>query len=145
MDRQELERRSDAVVAAWNDHDAEGVVRYTARDAIFHDMTMPEPLQGRDEIREATQAYFDAFSDLRITIDRRHVDGNVVIDEWISTGTHDGELMGMAATGRTVTCHGCVVTTFDEHGRQIHGAQYWNGLELLEQIGAVTEREAAHA
>ena len=46
---------------------------------------------------------------IMLEIKQTHVAGDVVIAEFIVSGTHQGELMGIAPTGRKVTMPVCLV------------------------------------
>ena len=43
----------------------------------------------------------DAFPDLQISLDDELSSGDKVITRWTARGTHQGELMGIAATAST--------------------------------------------
>jgi hypothetical protein len=50
--------------------------------------------------------YRSAFPDLRITFDEQVAEGDRVVTRWTCRGTHKGELMGVAPTGKQVTVTG---------------------------------------
>jgi steroid delta-isomerase-like uncharacterized protein len=122
-------------VAAWNRGDAEGVVADVAEDVIWRDVALGLPLQGREAMLEAVRAYMTAFPDLHLAVSSSTVDPPRLVEEWTSTGTHQGELMGMPATGRWIETCGAIVTTCDEDGTVIEGSVYWNPLVMLRQLG----------
>jgi hypothetical protein len=62
------------------------------------------------------QDYLDAFPDLHIELISLYVDGSTVLQEWRTTGTHSGELMGIPATGRRAETIGAGVDRFGEDG-----------------------------
>ena len=57
---------------------------------------------GLDAIREAFQRFRTAFPDLHITPEEMIAEGDLVAVRWTATGTHSGELAGIAATGTAV-------------------------------------------
>ena len=61
-----------------------------------------------------------------------------------ATGTHQGELMGIAATGKQATVTGLELHRF-ENGRVAESWINWDTLGLLQQIGAIPAPEAATA
>jgi steroid delta-isomerase-like uncharacterized protein len=127
--------RADAALAAWNRGDAAGVVANMAEDVIWRDIALGMPIQGPDALAEAAQAYMDAFPDLRVKVTSYTVDGPRLAQEWISTGTHQGEIMGIQPTGRWVEAYGALITTCDDDGQVIEGSVYWNPLAMLRQLG----------
>jgi steroid delta-isomerase-like uncharacterized protein len=137
--------RADRALAAWNRSDPDGVVADIADDVIWRDVALGRPLQGRDALRDAARAFMTAFPDLRVTVSSYTVDGPRLVSEWMSTGTHQGVLMGMEPTGRWIENYGAMVTTCDDDGLVIEGAVYWNPLAMFRQLGleAALARTAA--
>jgi steroid delta-isomerase-like uncharacterized protein len=135
MSRRDMLERAEAALAAWNRGDAAGVVANMADDVIWRDIALGMPMQGPAALAECAQAYMNAFPDLRVKVNSYTVDGQRLAQEWTSTGTHKGEIMGVPPTGRWVETHGCLITTCDDGGRVIEGSVYWNPLEMLRQLG----------
>jgi steroid delta-isomerase-like uncharacterized protein len=127
--------RAEKALAAWNRGDADGVVADMAEDVIWRDVALGMPMQGREAMREAVRAYMTAFPDLHVEVSAYMVDGLRLVQEWTSTGTHKGDLMGLAPTGRWTETYGAIVTTCDEDGLVIEGSVYWNPLVMFRQLG----------
>jgi steroid delta-isomerase-like uncharacterized protein len=142
MDRRLILERAAAVVAAWNRGDADGVVEYIVEDVLWRDVAFPMPLHGREAMKAAAQGYMAAFPDLRLEVTSQTFEAPRLAQEWTATGTHRGELMGMAPTGRPVMSYGATIATFDEDGLIIEGSAYWNPLVTLHQLGVLPVREA---
>ena len=135
-----LERMAENV-AAWNRHDADAVMAYAVEDVIWRDIALPMPLHGREAVRQAARGYLEAFPDLRVEVTSQTVEGARVVQEWTAEASHRGPLMGVAPTGRAVRVFGATVITFDEDGRVIEGAMYWNPLGMLHQLGVAQDAE----
>jgi steroid delta-isomerase-like uncharacterized protein len=58
---------------------------------------------GREDYRGLVQAMWAAFPDLHIEIDQAVAQGDVVALRMTLTGTHEGEFLGIAPTGRRVS------------------------------------------
>jgi steroid delta-isomerase-like uncharacterized protein len=125
----------DDVIAAWNRRDADAILAPVADDVIVRDIALDMPLIGRPAVREAVVQYMAAFPDLRIEVTSTTADGLRIAQEWTVTGTHLGEFMGVAATGRWTQTYGATVTTFDEDDVVIEAWMYWNPLAMLRQLG----------
>jgi steroid delta-isomerase-like uncharacterized protein len=138
MSRRAMLDRAEEALAAWNRGDAAGVVANMAEDVIWRDIALGMPLQGPAALAESAQTYMDAFPDLRVKVNSYTVDGPRLAQEWTSTGTHRGEMLGIPPTGRWVETYGCLITTCDESGLVIEGSVYWNPLEMLRQLGIVS-------
>ena len=130
-------------VDAWNAHDPDAVAAGYAEDAKIYDVGFPEPLQGRQAIRDLAAGYMAAFSDLRVEVEEPIVSGNRSAQEWKITGTNDGELMGRPATGKSATTYGCATAEFGDDGLVHHGGSYWNAAALARQLGEVPEAAGA--
>ena len=135
MNRRQMLARRDDVIAAWNRHDPDGIVEHVAEDVIVRDVAFGRPLLGRAALKTAVERYIAAFPDLRIEVTSSTLDGPRVAQEWTITGTHSGEFMGIAATGRWTETYGATVTTFDDDGVVIEASMYWNPLATLRQLG----------
>jgi steroid delta-isomerase-like uncharacterized protein len=135
MTRRLMMEHADRALAAWNRGDALAVVANMAEDVIWRDVALGMPMQGRPALMHAVQAYMTAFPDLRLEVSSCTVDGQRLVQEWMSTGTHQGEFMGMAPTGRWIENYGALVTTCDDDGLVIEGAVYWNPLAMFRQLG----------
>jgi steroid delta-isomerase-like uncharacterized protein len=130
---------------AWNAHDADGVAACYAEDAVLYDVGLPDTVHGRAAIRDAVASYLAAFSDLHIDVRRPIVYGNRAAQEFKVTGTNDGELMGMPATGKSATAFGCGTAEFGDDGLIHRAGNYWNAAALLLQLGVLPETAGATA
>lgn len=91
----------------------------------------------RDGNVEGIATLYRAFPDFFATVDDLIVDtsaGKVVV-RWSATGTHQGTFMGLAATGKRVEFRGIEALRVEE-GLIVERAGEWDGIAILEQIGA---------
>ena len=129
---------------AWNAHDADGVAACYAEDAVLSDVGLPEPLRGREAIRDSVAGYLAAFSDFHAEdIGEPIVSGNRAAQEWKVTGTNDGELMGIPPTGKSATTYGCGTAEFGDDGLIVRAGNYWNAAALMQQLGVLPETAGA--
>lgn len=66
-----------------------------------------------------------AFPDLAVTIDDCLEDGNNVVLRWTVSGTHQGALLGVPATGRKVRFSGMTWQRIS-NGKLVEGGDSWN-------------------
>ena len=95
-------------------------------------------LRGLDQLREMIQGYLTAFPDLHMSVEQRVVEGNLISTRWTVTGTHDGPLGEIEATGKKIDIAGQLIMRFE--GAKI--AEEWevfDEMEMLKQIGASPE------
>ena len=91
---------NDATYVAWNAHDPDAVAAVFAEDAVLREAGRPDEVRGRAAIRERAAMLLRGFSDFRLERLTLVIDGDAHADRWVMTGTHDGELYGIAPTGR---------------------------------------------
>jgi steroid delta-isomerase-like uncharacterized protein len=129
----------ERLVESWNLHDPDAVARCYARDAVSRDITLDEPLHGRDAIRNAAAMYMKAFPDIHLEIRRVACDGDVICEEWRATGTHEADLMGLQPTGRMGSTLGCNVIQVGDDGLIHSETTYWDAAGLYRQLGALRD------
>jgi len=139
MERTKMNGIIERLVASWNTHDPDGVADCYGADAVSRDITLSEPLRGRDAIRNAAAMYMEAFPDMHFDIRRVTCEGDVICEEWRATGTQEGDLMGLPPTGRKGASLGCNVIQVDEDGLIASETTYWDAAGLYRQLGALPE------
>jgi steroid delta-isomerase-like uncharacterized protein len=106
-----------------------------ADDVVDHN-AFPGQAPGREGIKETLVAYRAAFPNLTLTNDDIVVGSDRVVLRWTARGTHEGELMGIPASGAEVTMTGIDILRV-ENGKVVERWGEFNGLELMQQIGVV--------
>jgi steroid delta-isomerase-like uncharacterized protein len=106
------------------------------RNYVGYDPSIPEPLRGPEGVKEFVSNYRAAYSDARITVDDQTGEGDKVATRWTGRGTHDGELLGIAPTGKQVTVSGITLSRLKE-GKVVEEWTNWDTLGMLQQLGAV--------
>lgn len=101
-------------------------------------------IRGPAGFRELVERYRAAFSGTTMTADHLVAEGDWVTMSWTAHGTHTGELMGIAPTGREVTVSGIQVSRV-AGGKFAEGHGNFDALGLLQQVGAVPVGAPAHA
>jgi predicted ester cyclase len=74
--------------------------------AEFVDHLPREEERGLEELKHYVTIYRTAFPDIQDTVGDIVAEGDKVVVRWMSRGTHQGEFMGVAPTGRHVTFTG---------------------------------------
>lgn len=82
-----------------------------------------------------------AFPDLRITTDDILTEGDKVATRWTATGTHQGELMGIPASGRQITFPGMTVHRFAD-GKIVENWWAYDAMGMMQQITVPPEPES---
>ena len=81
--------------------------------------------------------YRQAFPDFRFTVEDQLAEGDRVATRWTWQGTHSGEFMGAAPTGKEVKLTGMTIHRL-RNGKIQEGWFNWDFLGELRQIGVVT-------
>jgi steroid delta-isomerase-like uncharacterized protein len=117
----------------WNNHNMSAFEKYYAADFIDHTATGDMNLE---QVKGICQAYFTACPDLNITIDLIVAEGDKVTKVWTSSGTHNGEFMGIPATGKQITIKGIEVFRIAD-GKIVEVWASMDNLGMLQQLGAI--------
>jgi predicted ester cyclase len=99
---------------------------------------MPNLPPGREVFRDAADTIRAAFPDWRSDLHALVAEGDYVAEHFTATGTHRGEFMGAAPTGRVVTLPG--INLFRVRDGKI--VERWGQLDvlgLMVQLGLVPE------
>lgn len=75
-----------------------------------------------------------ALPDLKITIENMVAEGDMVASRFTIRGTHQGDFMGIAATGKQVTIAEAVFIRF-EGGKEVEAWPYTDTLSIYQQLG----------
>lgn len=106
-----------------------------AADYLHHsDSEVSFELRGPAFVQREVTAVNAAFANAQWAIEDLIAEGDKVVYRWRATGVHQGEFMGIAATGKTVTLTG--ITIMRLAAGQI--AERWGSadmLGLLQQLG----------
>jgi steroid delta-isomerase-like uncharacterized protein len=125
-----------ATFAAWNAHDPDAVAAVFAEDATIRDVGSPEPVRGRDAIRQRAADLLAAFPDFRLSQLDLVVGESANADRWEVSGTHTGPFLGMEATGNRVQVEGATFSRFDANGLVVEDVHFWDVAALLTQLSA---------
>ena len=131
---------NEAYLNAWNSHDAQAVGAFFAPDAIYDDRGAAEVARGPQEISAHAARVFEAFPDLRFEITRIAEGEDFSAGEWRAEMTHEGELFGLAGTGRTLTAEGVDVATFGDGDLISHLVSYYDGAAMMRDLGLLPGR-----
>ena len=112
--------------------DPNRVEDFFAADFVSHN-TPPGLPEGVEGVKRFFGMFRDALSDLDVTIDEIVAEGDRVAVATTTTGTHDGELFGLAPTGRRVAVTGIDLVRVD--GKIVEHRGLTDTVGLLRQLG----------
>ena len=106
-----------------------------ADDGVAHGLG--DDLQGPAGFKPFHAAFRDAFPDMTIRIDDTIAEGDMIAARWTATGTHRGNGLGFAATGKPVKFEGMTFARM-HGGKIVEGWNTFDQLNMLQQLGVVT-------
>jgi predicted ester cyclase len=109
-----------------------------APNYVGHDPSNPEDIRGLEAAKQAAADYRNAFPDLQVTTEELIAEGDKVAARVRFRGTHQGELEGIAPTGRRVESTGTVISRI-EGGKIAEDWANFDDLGLMEQLGLVPQ------
>lgn len=134
----------DALVRAWNAHDASAVASLFAAEVEAFDVADAAVRRTPEEIQRASARYLAAFPDLEIRLDELLADDGRVALVWTAHGTHAGSIMRIPPTGRVVEVRGvCILTV--ERGKIRQAINVWDVAGLLRALGLLPDLIGAEA
>jgi steroid delta-isomerase-like uncharacterized protein len=117
-----------------NAGDIDGFVALLADDFVEHEET-PGLSPTKEGVKEFFKMYRAAFPDLRFEPQDIIASGDRVVVRARATGTHQGEFMGMPATGKSVDVQLVDIVRFGDDGL---GREHWgvfDALAMMQQLG----------
>ena len=107
------------------------------RGLIGFETDLVNQTRGLAAFKGVVTKYRSAFPDCRLEIDDIFSAGDKVVVRWRYSGTHKGQLEGVAPTGRPVKGTGITINLLS--GDRIREAYInWDALGLMQQLGVVT-------
>ncbi|MCZ7587908.1 MAG: ester cyclase [Gaiella sp.] len=116
--------------------DIDGFGEHLGEDFVEHEES-PGLEPSKQGVVQFFRMYRAAFPDLRMEPEDVLVSGDTVVARVRATGTHQGEFMGMPATGRGVDVQLIDIIRFGEDGL---AHEHWgvvDALAMMQQLGAI--------
>jgi steroid delta-isomerase-like uncharacterized protein len=132
---------AEQLVDAWNSLDPQRVVDMLIDDHTYEDVTFAVVCRDAAETRGFFEGAYSAFPDLHFTLTSAAINAERAALEWTMTGTHQGDLPGLPATGKPFSVRGS--TIFEIAADKIGAVRdYWDLATLLRQVGLMAEPAA---
>ena len=112
-------------------------------DVLADDFVEHEELPGLAPTKEGVKAFFRmyiaAFPNLRFDVEDVLASGDKVVARVRVSGTHEGEFMGMPATGKGVDVQLIDIVRFGADGLAREHWGVFDALAMMQQLGVVPE------
>jgi steroid delta-isomerase-like uncharacterized protein len=105
-----------------------------APNYVFH--VSGQEFKGPEGFKQFATIYRTAFPDIHITVEDMVAEGDKVVHRISTRGTHKGEMMGIAPTGKQIATTGIVISRFAA-GKEVEVWANLDMLGMLQQMGVV--------
>ena len=121
----------------WSSGDLALVDEIFTTNFIRHGPALEGEVRGSDGLKRLVSMYRATYPDLRITLEDQTAEGALIVTRWTARGTHRGELMGIAPTGKQITVPGVIIDR--AAGGKIDAEwAYYDALGMLQQLGVAS-------
>ena len=121
-----------------NAGDIDGFGELLAEDFVEHE-EMPGLEPSREGVKQLFHMYRAAFPDLRMEVQDVLVSGDKAVARARATGTHQGEFLGMPATGKSIDVQLIDITRFGDDGLAREHWGVFDALAMMQQLGAIPQ------
>ena len=99
-----------------------------------HDPMTPSVAKGPAGMRQLVGVYLNAVPDARCVVEEIISEGSTVMVRWSATGTHSGQLLQIAPTGRKINIVGVDIYQF-ANGKIQNMRIVWDAMGFAGQLG----------
>jgi steroid delta-isomerase-like uncharacterized protein len=132
----------DEWLASWSAHDI-GRIQALFADAMEHrDIPVGAVNLSKDELRAFAEARFAVSPVISFEATAKIVTGTRAAVEWVSRGTHQGDLPGMPAAGKPWEVRGISVVELED-GKITRCRDYWDFATVMRELGFLPEHAVA--
>ena len=132
MDNPATMRRIYELLSA---HDVDGFGEWLAGDFVEHEELPGDGAADRDAVIAFFRMQIAAYPDLAMTVEDVIDGGEKVVARVRLTGTHEGELMGIPATGRSVDVDLIDIMRFGDDGLVHEHWGVFDAMGMMQQLG----------
>ena len=115
----------------FNENDLSILTDLVTPTVVYHN-AQPGMTPGTDGYRQLLTMWRAAFPDAAVTIDDMVAEGDKVVTRFTGRGTHRGEFMGIAPTGRRVEVKAISIM-------RLEGGRIADEWELVDMLGAMQQ------
>ena len=132
------------VVRLWNQRDFAGLRQLLHTDYSYTGGDGKEIKGGPDVAIGIAEMFANAFPDGTLEVKKSYAQGDTAIAEMVGRGTHKGELMGIAPSGKWIEIVICNVMELRD-GKIAREREYMDLFSMMSQMGAVSNPGGARA
>ncbi|HEY9842940.1 MAG: ester cyclase [Candidatus Sericytochromatia bacterium] len=100
----------------------------------YKNYNMPTPAPGAEGLKQLIGAFRSGFPDFKVDLEQVLADGDRVITQGVWTGTHQGEFMGIPATGKPISVGYIDIWRFVD-GKAVENWVQMDMVGMMQQLG----------
>jgi len=121
----------------WRRGRPEAIDEMVADDAVMHGLgDAGAVVRGGAGIKPFVEQMRGAFPDVDIRPEAMIEEGDLIATRWVATMTHQGDQLGVPATGRRISVTGMTIVRLQD-GKIVEAWNNYDQLSLMQQIGAL--------
>ena len=118
----------------WNKGNTEFFMEMTTPDYAYYTPSGNPNPKSREDAVESMKAFWKGFPDLNMNIEDIMADRDKTITRFVVRGTHEGEFMGISATGNKIELSGIIISRI-ENGKWVEEWEEMDIMGLMMQLG----------
>ena len=138
MSTQENRTIARRFIQVWGKGDLDIIYELAAPSLSVQYPAMPQVIRGSKAFRKVMENFRSAFSDWDIHVEEEIAEDDKVVIRWIFSGTHQGGLLGIPATGKKVKWTDITIYQIVD-GKVMEEKGEEDFLGFLRQIGVVPQ------
>lgn len=136
MSTQENKSIARRFIQVWGKGDLDIIDELAAPSLSVQYPVIPQVIRGSKAFRQVMESFRSAFPDSDLQIEEEIAEDDKVVIRWIFSGTHQGSLLGIPATGKKVEWTGITIYRIVD-GKVTEEKGEEDFLGFLRQIGLV--------
>jgi predicted ester cyclase len=122
-----------SAVEDWNKGSNKFFMENSVPDYAYYPAGISKPMS-REEVDKNFPALVKGFPDMRFTIEELVAEGDKLATRFSYTGTHQGEYMGIPATGKKIEVSGIIISLI-KNGKFVEDREQTDALGMMQQLG----------
>ncbi|MGM0398735.1 MAG: ester cyclase [Halobacteriota archaeon] len=127
------------VAEVWNEGNMDVLEELTHEDYVGHWFSIEGEDTDRDGLRTFIEEARKGFSDFHMDIEFMVAEDDMITVGFTTTGTHDGEFMGIPPTDVNPGETPGIMVHRVEDGKMVEGWATWDALGMMQSLGLVPE------
>jgi len=121
----------------WNKGRLNAIEDLFAEDGVMHGLgEAGGDVAGPAAFRPFVERLRGAFPDIEVKVEQVIDDGEMIASRWVATMTHQGDHLGVPASGKRVSVTGMSMARLRD-GKMVEGWNNWDMLSLMQQVDAI--------